>query len=319
MMGCCASWKSLLMLGAVGAVLVLGNSPAQSVSTNFPNNLRQNYDAAVVAAERKKNYDAAMKLGQAASDKGDYAGALEQAKVALVNKPNDGDAQKLESDAQVKIKQLSDPQKNERQFQFAFKAAKEAFARNDFGSALKCLEQALDIKPIDASAILLREDVREKLLADNTAREQQEQQERSFQAAMRKVREAFDSRDYTNAVAWAEAALKVRPSDPDAMKLKDRASGKVATTKKISADSVAILDEELEVMMVELHLLRPREAHAQKARETPVFMGLEMSPETKQIFRQRAEDLTRQYESRGLLDAKRKDSLQRLQKMIVNF
>ena len=157
--------------------------------------------------------------------------------------------------------------------------------------------------------------------AAQIAREQQqeqqrEQQEKRYQSAMQKVREAFDLQQYTNAVTWADAALQIKPSDTNAMKLKTRAMSKIDDGEKNSKEGNA-LDEQLEVLMVNFNLRNHGTAHSQSARKA-VVMGA-LGPDGATHYLKLVDELRVQLESKGMLDARREDNLKKLKEAIQNW
>lgn len=277
---------------------------AQTTSTNAPDLSAQNYQAALDA-------------GQRAFAVKDYAGAIAHAVTALSGRPGDAVAMKLKDDAQVRLREIAAQAESDKLYASAMRAGQEALAQKKFSAALTHVEQALTLKPIDAKAILLRDDVRGEMLKANAAREREEKLAQSYQAAMLKVRKAFDVQEYTNAVTWAEAALKIKPDDADALELRTRALSKV----KGPDERVARLDEQLEVLLVTFNVKVKdvRSEAARSAKRLTIAPG-NLSMEMADQYLKQIDDLQRQWRALGMLTLEnRQRKLDELRTAIKNW
>ena len=167
--------------------------------------------------DKEQRYQTAMKSGQAAFDRGDYATAVTQADAALAVRGADPAATKLKKEAEAKIDKLRD---KEQWYQTAMKSGQAAFDRGDYDNAVTQADAALAVRKSDPAATKLREDAQAKI-------DDLRDKEQRYQTAMKSGEAAFDRGDYANAVTQADAALAVRKSDPAATKLKEDAQAKI--------------------------------------------------------------------------------------------
>ena len=302
----------LVVAGYLGGFEMVCSLSAQSATTNAPGDQRQKYEAA-------------MTVGKMAYTKKNYGEAIQQAETALANLAGDAGATQLKTEAQRGQSELTMQAEREKKlmaarvqpdriYESAMRAAQEEFEQKKYSAALLSVEKALAVKPIDAKAILLRDDIRDKMSKANAAKEQEEKQAQGYQAAMLKVRAAFDVQDYTNAVTWAEATLKIKPGDADATDLRARALSKVNSSEKLAAR----LDEQLEIMLVTFRVLNPKDARFPAARESKIMTG-SLAPDGAAACLKQVEDINRQLQTPGLLTAERQKKLATLTRAIKNW
>jgi tetratricopeptide (TPR) repeat protein len=180
------------------------------------------------AQQQESDYQAALQGAQAAFAQQDYSNVLAEAQLALVKKPGDAKALDLQQQAQAKLGNLAQAQQKDTDFQTAMQHAQTAFAAGDYSNALAQAQMALENKPGEAQAEALRQQAQTKL----SGQAQAQQQESDYQVAMQGAQMAFDGKDYSNAVAQAQAALGKRPGDPKAQDLLKLAEQQKASEEK---------------------------------------------------------------------------------------
>ena len=296
-----ASIKSLLIAALILFGDLVGGLETQADQTD------------TIVEQKQKDYETAMKSGGEKLKAGDYAGATTQADVALANKPNDKPAQQMKQDAKrqqdaVVLAAQTAVQKR-KDYEAAVRAGRAAFSRKDYFLALTNIEEALLFKPIDATAIILREDIRAQISADKNVTDQTEK----YQTAMLKVRGAFDRRDFNNALSWIDVALKIRPADPGATELKRRSVLEIKA--KNGGEQFDRLDEQLEVLLVTFNIVDSKKARTQKAREAKILP----SAIEKDYYLKLVTELKKQFNAAGLLDEDRAKKLQQLERTIPNW
>jgi hypothetical protein len=156
-------------------------------------------------AQAEQSYQTAMQAGFAAFTKGDYSEALKQADAALKVKNKDKQAGKFKADVQA-----------EQGFQTAMKAANAAFTRGDYSQSIEQAQAAMQLKknaPGPAEII----DAAQRRLAKV---EQDKQDQQEYLDGLNAGRAALQRREYAQAITQADAALRLRPNEPEATRLK---------------------------------------------------------------------------------------------------
>ena len=201
-----------------GAALAIGRGdPAATVLMAEAQN---RLVAAHVALDQERSFAVAMNEGKAAFERKNYTTAIARATDALGIKKDDPTATKLRSDAQNQISLAEMSQKQQQDYDAAMTAAQAAYGQKDYATAMKKAAEALNIKKDDPPATKLQADAQtQKSLAEMAQKRQQD-----YEAAMRDSKAAFDQKDYSNAMAKADVALKFKENDPDATQLKSTAS-----------------------------------------------------------------------------------------------
>jgi tetratricopeptide (TPR) repeat protein len=156
-------------------------------------------------AESERRYAAAMKEARSALTSGDYASALVGADAALAIKANDEQASKLKTDIQA-----------EQSYQTAFKRAQDAFAQGDYATVLKQVDLAAQSKSADPALEKLKQSAAKQI----AKAEQDKQDQQQYLDGLNAGRAALQRRDYAQAIAQADAALRLRPKEPEATRLK---------------------------------------------------------------------------------------------------
>jgi hypothetical protein len=162
-------------------------------------------ELARIAAERERHYQEVMTLGREALTKGSFAEAVRQADKALELKLNDGEAQRLKTEA-VATRELE--AQREKQYEAAIKSGREALRARHFGEAIRQMDLALGAKPGNLDAGRLKE------LAENGQR---------HGSAMETGGKALAAGDFSKAMGCAELALAEQPGDVNALILKEQA------------------------------------------------------------------------------------------------
>jgi hypothetical protein len=177
-------------------------------------------DLAATEQARQQKYEAAMKEAQSALGRKDYSTAKTKADEALGFKKDDPTAIKLRADVQNQMGLAAQEQERQQKYDAAMKEGQSALKGKDYSTAKAKADEALGFKKDDPTAIKLRADAQNQM--ELAATEQQRQQK--YEAAMADAKAAFDQKDYTNAMAKADLALKFKENDPDATQLKSTAS-----------------------------------------------------------------------------------------------
>jgi serine/threonine protein kinase len=153
-------------------------------------------------AKLHESYGGAIKNAQSAFDGHDYTNAVSWAAQALSKMPGDPAATKLQENAQ---RFLDD-------YHNAVTRANASYKDSDFAGAGAEADKALAIYPKDAAMQQLKSNV-QMVIVNQTA----------YNDAMTKARAAFDSRDFTNTVTFANNALQKIPNEQNATRLRDSA------------------------------------------------------------------------------------------------
>jgi hypothetical protein len=169
--------------------------------------------------QNEATYKAAMEDGGGYLARGDYTNALAQAEIALRVRHGDKDATKLHGDAQAGLNQRQQELQNEAAYKAAMQDGGGYLARGDYTNALAQAEIALKLRRGEKDATKLHDDAQAGL----NRRQQELQNEAAYKAAMKDGGGYLARGDYTNALAQAEIALKLRRGEKDATKLHDDA------------------------------------------------------------------------------------------------
>lgn len=162
----------------------------------------------------EQRFQMALKAGQDALAKKDYATALAQADEALRLKPNHTEAAKIKSESG---QQLAAIRAAEQKYQTALKAAQEALAKKDYATASAKAAEALAVKPNDTEATRVKTEAERQIAALKEA-------EQKYQTALKAAQDALAKKDYTTAATRADEALRYRPGDAAATRVRTQAS-----------------------------------------------------------------------------------------------
>jgi serine/threonine protein kinase len=204
----------------VQAEAALAARPGDAAAVALGSDAKARLGELMVQAERDRKYEVAMDAGQKAYDGRSYDSALEQADAALASRSGDAAATKLRNDAQARKEEVAAQAERDRKFKEAQGDGQAIYDRKLNGSAIEqakaAIEQAkavLASKSADPAAAGQTEEALKQIEKENAI-------ERNYQAAMRAGRTAFSARNYAEAKARADAALLIRPGNPEAASLK---------------------------------------------------------------------------------------------------
>jgi protein phosphatase len=111
---------------------------------------------------------------------------------------------------------------NQRAYQSSLETCQAAFEKGDYQTALASAASALQKMPGDKAAMQLQTQAQSALQAQD-----------AWRGAMKNAQAAFDAKNYTNAVAWADEALKKMPNEAGALKLREQAAQQLAAAAEI--------------------------------------------------------------------------------------
>ena len=213
---------ALLLIAAAASVWWFSGSHS-SISDSEPGAQNPTNDPQrqliLARSAQEKKYQSALKEALAAFDGKDYARAIAQANAALGIKPNDPAATRLRDEAQRQMELVSAAKAQEQKYQSTLKEAQAALDGKDPARAIAQADAALGIKPNDPAATGLRDEAQRQLGLVNAAKAQ----EQKYQSALKEAQAALDGQDHARAIAQADAALGIKPSDPAATRLRDEA------------------------------------------------------------------------------------------------
>jgi len=195
---------------------------ALGIRTNDPVAAKLQAEAksqADLAAERQAIYETAIQAAGAALARLDYAGVITNADAALGIQTNDAAAVKLKADAQSKQAQAALELERQRKLNAALNEASAAFERKDYSNVTAKADVVL-LQTNDATAAKLKSETQTALqtIAMQVARAQ------SYTSFISAAQSDYRGKDYANAIAHADAALKFRSGDATAIALKKQAN-----------------------------------------------------------------------------------------------
>ena len=298
--------------------------------------------AAAAAADRQANFDAVMKAAHAALTNKEYAEAIAQSNVALGLQTNDPAALKLKSDAKAALDRAVAAAEARRKFEVVMGEARAALDRKEYSNAVVKADAALALQAADASALKLKDEA----VAAQQAILVQATQEQGYQQALAVAQSALEGKDYTKAIAQADAALIIRTGDASALTIKKSAvegkdlqevkgyinSGEFEKAKALCASHAGTpaFDEllntlggkvadkyetEFEVYLVHFGLLVPKNAKSAQAQGESKWMG-ELPIQQRDLCFREVEVLRAAFKASGRLDAARDKKLNDLKKAI---
>ena len=289
-------------------------------------------DAAAIAANQKQQqYASAMKSAQSALDRQDFSNAVNYANAALSVRANDGAAAKLKATAQAVAAAME-------KYNTAMNDAQAAFGKKDYASVIAKVGEALIVRPNDAAATSLKQKAQAALA--------QAEQDARYGQTMSSAQAAYVAKDYSNAIAQAQAAQAIRPGDAAATTLHNQASqdadlqnaqaclarGELdkakllcsahagvpafdALANQIKAQQTDKFDVELEVYLVRFGLLDPRKAKTPEAQRETQWLG-ELSIQQKDQSLKDVEAIRAAFQAAGKMDATRGKQLDELKASI---
>jgi hypothetical protein len=159
------------------------------------------------------SYSGAMTAAHNALTAGNYDEALRQVKSALAFNPGDSAAMTL--DATIESRQDADTQSRQGQYNAAMTHGREALANKNYSEAGRQAGIALGLKAGDGDA--------KNLMTQAQNGQSDQQRGQAYDGAMKTAHQAFDSKNYSQAIQATAAALMARPGDADAAALKSEA------------------------------------------------------------------------------------------------
>jgi len=193
----------------------LGLKPGDAAATKIQETVQQQLGA-VEQAERR--YQTALAAAQQALDRKDYTLADTKVKEALGVKPGDVAATQIQQEAQ---RQLALMREAEQKYQTALTEAQQALDKKDYAVAEVKAKDALGLKPGDAAATKIQQEVQRQLGAMAEAKSR-------YETALAAAQQALGRKDYVLAESKAKEALAVRPGDAAATRIQQEAQGQVA-------------------------------------------------------------------------------------------
>ncbi len=213
-------WQTALDQAKVAMSMKANDAAATKLKSDAEDELAK----AAAASETERKYQTALAAGRQAFGNRDWQTALDQASVALTLKANDAAATKLKTDAEGELARSAISAENERKYQTAMTAGRQAFGNRDWQSALDQAKVALSLKANDAAATKLKADAEGELAGAAAAAEN----ERKYQAAMASGQKAFGNRDWQGALDQAKLALSLKANDAAAARLKTNSEEELA-------------------------------------------------------------------------------------------
>ncbi|MDX1652105.1 MAG: hypothetical protein R3277_06410 [Brumimicrobium sp.] len=157
--------------------------------------------------EKEEKYQEAMKKAADFEGNKEYAQALEKYKEALAYKENDATAINKKKELELKLAEIQKEKEREEKYQAALKEGNSAFDKEDYSSAIKAYDDALEIKPNGAEAIEMKKKAKEKI--DLLAKS-----EESYQQLLANAKTKYDAGKLEEARELYSQAQDAKPSDP---------------------------------------------------------------------------------------------------------
>ncbi len=182
-------------------------------------------------ARLEADYKVAVTAAQSLLTKKQYAEAETKAKEALALKPGDRTAKGIEEQA---LRQLSSMARLEADYKAALAAAQASLTKKQYADADTKAKEALLLKPGDPTAKGIEEQAL-KQLADMA------KLEADYKAAVTAAQSLFTKKQYADADTKAKEALLLKPGDPTAKGIEEKALKQLATVAQLEADYKAAL------------------------------------------------------------------------------
>jgi hypothetical protein len=206
-----SSGNLLLIVSAALAVCLLGGGAYGVTAWN--------------AKRHRQHCREQTQAAQQALQSNDLAGARQDILSALAWEPNDNAALGLRKNIDEKI---------ENQFAVDFASARENFDAGHPDQALAELDKALILKPDEADARTLRDQINAAIAASKNSAARQQALQEQYQSAMQNGQAAYDRGDYATAAQQADSALAAYPNEPKALQLKNAAQAKMDEQSKLA-------------------------------------------------------------------------------------
>jgi len=177
------------------------------------------------AESQASSYSGAMTAARNALAAGYYDEALRQVKNALAINPGDSAAMTL--DASIEARQDADTKSRQDQYNAAMARGREALGNKNYSEAIRQAGLALGYKAADTDA--------KDLMAEAQNAQSGRQRTQAYNIALQAAQQAFDRKDYGQAIQNAEAALAASPGDAGATALKTKAQAAQAADSAYQA------------------------------------------------------------------------------------
>ena len=186
-----------------------------------------------MAAKKGAKIDALLDSARKAIAVKDLANASKLLAEAAVEDPTDPDIKKVQAEYEAVRRSMAatdaDAKKKQEAYLLAVRNASTFAAAKKYPEAAAAAKQALAAKPDDPTALKILADAEKQIEAAAGAMEARKKQYADLMAAGQK---AMQGRDFPNAVAAYEAALRVVPRDPAATKALTDARAAMVPPKK---------------------------------------------------------------------------------------
>jgi Flp pilus assembly protein TadD len=242
------------------------------------------------SSARDQQYQAAVAAARAALTAGNFAGAIEQADLALAARPEDPEARKLKAEAEGALEEAA---AREQQYRLALAAGRTALTAGNFAGAIGQADLALAANPNDPAARQLRQEAEagRKQLQEASVRDQQ------FQAALAAGRAALSAGRFAVAVQQADLALAAKPGFPEAQTLKEAAGREQRFKTAMEAGRVALVTSHFVEAIEQADLALTAKPDASEARY--------LKQEAEDKYRSLQEEAEREQKFQLLLEAGR--------------
>jgi tetratricopeptide (TPR) repeat protein len=178
------------------------------------------------AAQAEEAYQAATNAAGVALRNRNLGEAIRQADLALGLKPGDLPATRLKTTAEQEREALATAEQN---YQSATNAAAAALRAGDYAEAIRQADLALAVKSGDSVASTLGKQAQDGLATLARA-------EREYQTATNAAGAALRERDFPETIRQADIALKLKPDDSTATRLKADATAGAAAAARVEQD-----------------------------------------------------------------------------------
>ncbi len=191
------------------ALALKPNDAAATAKIKEVNDAKNN---AAAAAEKEAKYADAMKRGNDALAAKSYEPAIAAYKEALGFKPNDATANAKIKEAQDALNAAKSAAEKEAKYADAMKRGNDAMSAKTYEAALTAFNEALGIKPGDATATAKAKEAQDAINANKAAAEK----EAKYADAMKRGNTAMTAKTYEGALAAFNEALTFKPGDATA-------------------------------------------------------------------------------------------------------
>ena len=207
------------------ADVALESKPNDEAARQLKTDAKAQQNATLTAAQKQKDYDAAIQNGRAKLKAGDYAGAMTQADLALESKPDDEAARQLKTDAKAQQNATLTAAQKQKDYNAAIQNGRAKLKAGDYADAMKQADVALESKPNDEAARQLKTEAK----AQQDTALAAAQRQKDYDLAMQNGRAKFKAGDYADAMTQADVALESKPNDEAARQLKTEAKAQQDT------------------------------------------------------------------------------------------